>query len=299
LDVLVSFGFAEAVNYSFTTPSREELFLGSVKRMVEIANPLSEMGTHLRTTLIPGLVDAVRHNLNHGNEDVRLFEMGSIYLSESEKNAERIVEPARLALVACGSFYNPFWSQIEDRFSFAHLKGVVEVLCSRLGFPVDIQQATEIPFLHPGISAEIIGAGTRIGLLGELHPKLKQFYKFSDPVFLAEISLKEIYSKELQEPRYEETGKFPSVERDFSFLIDRSIEFSKIRLAVQALKIAELREFRLIDLYQGQNLPEDKLSLTVRLEFSDPSRTLTQEDVNDRCECIFSVLKAEFGVQPR
>jgi phenylalanyl-tRNA synthetase beta chain len=82
-------------------------------------------------------------------------------------------------------------------------------------------------------------------------------------------------------------------------LIDRLIEFSKIKKAVQALELAELREFRLIDLYQGQNLPEDKLSMTVRLKFADPSRTLTQDEVNDRSERVLSLLKAEFGVQPR
>ena len=299
LEVLVGFGFFEVVNYSFTTPSREELFLGRVGKMVEIANPLSEMGTHLRTSLVPGLIETVRYNLNHGNREVRLFEMGSVYLPEAENDDETIAEPRLLALAACGSYYSPFWSKIEDPFCFQHLKGVVETLCRRVGLTIEVQKVTEMPFLHPGRSAEVVANGTRIGLLGELHPRLMESYKFAEPVFLAELSLEEIYSLKLAEPRYVGMAKFPSVERDLSFLIDTHTEFSKIKMAVQALGIAGLREFRLIDLYQGQNLPEDKLSITVRMKFADPSRTLTQDEVNDRSERIFSVLKAEFGVQPR
>ena len=297
LEVLVSFGFFEAMNYSFTTPAREEHILGQVQDRVEIANPLSEMGTHLRTSLVPGLIEAVRYNLNHGNRDVRLFEMGSVYLPRKGNGA--VAEPRKLALAACGSFYSPFWSKIQDPFSFQHLKGVIETLCSRVGLVVEMEKVSGIPYLHPGLSAEVISDGNRTGLFGELHPGLMEKYKFVEPVLLAEISLEELYGLELAEPRYVEMGKFPSVERDLSFLIDRQIEFSKIRVAVQALAIPELREFRLIDLYQGQNLPEDKLSIAVRLIFADPSRTLTQDEVNDRSERIFSVLKAEFEAQPR
>ncbi|MGW8181167.1 MAG: phenylalanine--tRNA ligase subunit beta, partial [bacterium] len=179
LDELVGFGFLEAVNYTFTTPSREELFLGRAPEMIAIANPLSEMGTHLRTSLLPGLVEALRYNLNHGNRDVRLFEMGSIYLTEKESGEEKIVEPRRLALAVCGSFYNPYWSRIQDPFTFQHLKGLIQSLWERVGHPVNVRKVAELSYLHPGFSAEVIDGDKRVGLFGELHPRLLESYKFA------------------------------------------------------------------------------------------------------------------------
>jgi phenylalanyl-tRNA synthetase beta chain len=296
LSVLIGFGFFEAVNYSFSTPSREKLYLGREREMIGIANPLSEMGTHLRTTLVPGLIDSLRYNLNHGNKDVRIFEIGSVYNPTEGGESD---EPRHLALAAFGSFYNPFWSKVQDPFGFHHLKGVIEALYLNIGLTVDFQKVEDIPYLHPGVSAEVVKGKRRIGLFGSLHPRLMDQFKFTEPVFLAELSLEEIYGLDLPEPCYIEVGKFPSVERDLSFIIDSMVEFSKIKEAVQALDIAELRDFRLIDLYQGQNLPEDKLSMTVRLKFSDPKRTLTQEEVNDRSEQVFATLQAEFEVLPR
>ncbi len=299
LEVLLSCGFFEVVNYSFSTPSREELLLRRPVKMVQITNPLSEMGTHLRTTLVPGLIEAVRYNLNHGNRDVRLFEMGSVFLLGTEQDEEKISETKRLAFAVCGSYYSPFWSKSGDPFTFQHLKGVVETLCVRVGLPIEFRKSSEVPFLHPGLSAEVVTSGSGIGLFGALHPKVLESYKFTEPVLVAELSLEQIYGSELPEPRYIEMERFPAVERDLSFLIDRQFEFGKIKKAVQALEIPELREFRLIDLYQGQSLPEDKLSITVRLKFADPSRTLTQNEVNERSERIFTVLKEGFQIQPR
>ena len=297
LDTLVRFGFQEAINYSFTTPAREEAVLGTARPMIEIGNPLSEMGTHLRTTLIPGLIESVRYNLNRGNSDVRLYEIGSGYRPADE--AAAVSEPRLMALAATGDFYSPFWTRSPDPVRFLHIKGLLEALFASVGSPLAMTKVTDVPYLHPGYAAKLMVGDAQIGCFGELHPALVEKFKFSEPVYIAEFSLDTIYGTELSEPCHVGLEKFPSVERDLSFLIDMGVEFSKIRLAVQALGIIELREFRLIDLYQGQNLPEDKVSMTVRLRFADPSRTLTQHEVSERSERIFSVLKAEFEAQPR
>jgi phenylalanyl-tRNA synthetase beta chain len=241
----------------------------------------------------------MRHNLNHGISDVRLFETGNIYRPADTPSAEGVAEVSSLALVASGVFYHPFWCQQPDPFRFEHLKGMIETLFAKLGIEIELVRAKEIPFLHPGVAAEILGGDLRMGVLGELHPALADSYKFPDPVFVAELSLEQIYLSPLAQPRHVESGRLPSVERDLSFLIDRRIEFGKINLAFQALDIGELREFRLIDLYEGQNLPNDKVSLTVRLRFKDPKRTLTQSEVNQYCDQVVSVLRAEFGVELR
>jgi len=298
ISTLVGAGFFEAINYAFTTPAKEAVFTNTVPPMVPVANPLTEADTHLRTTMIPGLIESVKQNMNHGVDDVRLFETGKVFRPGDSPSIEA-VEERRLAMVATGEFSGSFWNQLSEPFSFYHLKGIVAALFERLRQPVEFRQAKDLSFLHPGIAAELLFNGTRIGFLGSLHPRLIEAFKFPKAVFLSEFSLEEVYAQRLVEPQYETLPRFPSVERDLSFVLDRAISFSTIDLAVQALQIAELKDFRLIDLYQGSRLPQDKISLTVRLTFAAPSRTLTQEEVNERFEGVVAALKQKFSIEQR
>ncbi|HUV14094.1 MAG TPA: hypothetical protein VMY18_10645, partial [Acidobacteriota bacterium] len=298
ISTLVGAGFFEAINYAFTTPAREAAFTEIVPPMVPVANPLTELDTHLRTTMIPGLIESVKQNLNHGVDDVRLFETGKVFRPGDSPSTEAL-EERRLAMVATGEFYGSFWNQLSEPFSFYHLKGIVAELFERLRQPVEFRQVGDAPFLHPGVAAELLFDGSRIGFLGALHPRLVETFKFPKAVFLSEFSLEEVCAQRLVEPEYKTLPRFPSVERDLSFVLDRAISFSTIDLAVQALQIAELKDFRLIDLYQGSRLPQDKISLTVRLTFTAPSRTLTQEEVNERFEGVVAALKQKFSIEQR
>jgi phenylalanyl-tRNA synthetase beta chain len=164
---------------------------------------------------------------------------------------------------------------------------------------VSFPAALDVPYLHPGAAMKVLVDDEKIGVAGELSPALAEVFKFSEQVFLAEFSLEKLYSKALVEPRYVSPSRFPSVERDLSFLLDKGIEFNKIQTLVQDGKIPGLTDFRLIDLYQGQNLPNDKVSLTVRLTFEDSSRTLTQEEVNERCDRLVAALEADLSIELR
>lgn len=296
---LTALGFFEAVNYVFTNPERETRFFPGRPPGVCISNPLSETESCLRSSLLPGLVESVRRNLNHGNEDVRLFEVGKAYFAEGADGPE-IREEWRLGLVATGSFYSPYWSSTEDPFAFPHLKGAVEAVLKNLGIePSTVRAGESMACFHPGLSAEVQGEGARLGILGELHPELREHYKFPQPVYLAEIFLEPLYARSLAAPRYQELGRFPSVKWDLSFLVDKGVEFGTLVAAVQATQIPELRDVQLIDLFQGQRLPKDKISLTVRLIFAHSERTLTQEEVRTAAEKVLAVWKGEFGVEPR
>ncbi len=298
ISTLVGAGFFEAVNYVFTTPAREAVFTKTIPPLVPVANPLTEVDTHLRATMIPGLIESVKQNLNHGVDNVRLFETGRVF-RPGDSPSNEAHEERRLALVATGEFYGSFWNQLSEPFDFYHLKGIVAELFKHLRQPIEFQQTGDVPFLHPGIAAELLFKGNRIGFLGSLHPRLIETFKFPKAVFLSEFSLEEVYSQRLMEPEYKPLPRFPSVERDLSFVLDRAISFSTIDLAVQALQIAELQDFRLIDLYQGSRLPQDKISLTVRVTFVAPSRTLTQEEVNERFEGVVAALKQKFSIEQR
>jgi phenylalanyl-tRNA synthetase beta chain len=295
--VLNGLGFYEAIQYAFSQPEREQPFRTGTEDSPPIANPLSETDTHLRTTLIPGLLESVRRNLHHGTKDVRLFEIGKVYRGIGNP-LEGVAEEPRLGLVATGQFHQSYWDSARMDFHFFHFKGVLEALFSRLKMQVDFARC-ELPFLHPGASALVKAGKEALGSVGELHPQLQDRLKCPSPVFLAEISLSNVFARRLPEPVYRPLVRFPSIDRDFSFVIDKDFEFSKIRSAVQTLKIEDLQDLRVIDIYQGSHLPPEKISLTVRLTFANPERTLTQQEVSDSAGRVVDELRREFGVEQR
>ncbi|MEE8348144.1 MAG: phenylalanine--tRNA ligase subunit beta [Acidobacteriota bacterium] len=299
LHTLESLGFMEAFNYVFTNPSREKPFWQELPAMAAISNPLTAEDTHLRTSLVPGLVEALRHNLNHGNKNVRLFEFGKVFIPDESGEAQDLREISRLGLVASGAFYQPFWNTSGDQFHFLHLKGVVESLVSALGLNARFEVTSGVSCLHPGVSSRVAVAQEELGVLGKLHPDLQAAYKFLDPVWIAELFLAPLYETPLTEPRYLSLGKFPSVERDLSFVVDKEVEYSKIVSAVKEMEIPELDGVQLLDLYKGPKLPTGKVSLTIRLTFANPERTLTQEEVKRFTEDIFSVLGEAFSAEAR
>ncbi len=294
-DTLVGLGFYQAMNFSFSTPERERIFRGEEPSMVAIQNPLSDADTHLRTTLVPGLVESLRRNLNVGVRDVRLFEIGNVYRPEGAG----VREEARLGLLATGGFHEPYWGGSKEAIGFFHLKGMLELLFRRLGVAVEFRSQEGVRFLHPGVGCCLLLDGEPLGVMGELHPSVCERFKFTSKICVAELNLETLYCRPLPEPRYTSLNRFPAVERDVSFLLDRRVPFSRIQELVQSLGIAELRTLRLIDLYHGPGLPQDKVSLTVRLIFEDRSRTLQQAEVGERCDRVVAALTEHFGIERR
>lgn len=292
---LVDSGFYEAVNYSLTTPSEEEIFLGTAPGMTALSNPLTEDATHLRTTLIPGLAGSLHRNLNLGNRDVRLFEIGNVF-----PTADVMMEKSSLALAACGSFSKHFLDSEEHHFSFYHLKGILESLMAKFSLPAKFSRISDFPLLHPGSGARIeMEDGNPVGFAGQMHPALQEKLKIQEKVFLAELDMNFLTGKPLSSPRYKSYSRYPSVERDLSFLLDRSVEFARIKNEIKDLGLHGLQDFCLIDLYQGPNISDDKVSLTVRIVFSDPARTLVQEEVDTACELVRNLLKSMFSAEMR
>ncbi|UCF35289.1 MAG: phenylalanine--tRNA ligase subunit beta [Acidobacteriota bacterium] len=299
ISTLVGLGFYEAMNLSFTIPAKEERFLTQVSAMIPISNPLTEMDTHLRTMLAPGLVESLRQNLNFGNRNVRLFELGPVFFPGESENFTDHREVRHLALAATGEAFGSHWNHSAGEFDFFHLKGVVERLLAGMGATAEFEQLSDSAYLHPGVAASIRLGGETIGVIGELHPRVAEAYKFTTRVLIAEFSLESLYAAPLAEPEYQRLVRFPAVERDLSFLLDREMPFSTITSAVQALRVQGLKDFRLIDLYYGQNLPQGKISLTVRFTFEDPTGTLTQNEVSERYSQVVEALKLQFAIEPR
>ena len=296
---LEGFGFFEAFNFSFTNPDREARFWEASPPLLPISNPLTEEDSHLRFSLVSGLIDSIQRNLNQGNQDVRLYEMASVFIPSSSGTPEETKEEVRLGLAATGDFYRPFWNASREEVNFYHLKGVIESLLQGFGLQSAYRKTSLYPFLHPGHAAEILLGDCSLGFLGKIHPRLQELYKFRQPVFLAELRSDLLDPETLSDPTYVELKKLPSIEQDLSFLIDKNRDYGRLVEVIQSLDLPQLRRIQLIDLYQGPKVPNEKVSLTLRLVFADAGRTLTLPEVNEQTEQIFSVLQQDFGAEGR
>lgn len=298
-DTLVGLGFYQALNYSFSSPEREEPYVGAVRPMVAIANPLTDLDTHLRTTLIPGLIDSLKRNLNLGSRDVRLFEIGNAYAPDGDSQGTGVSESTRLAMVATGGYLDPSWHRKHEAVDFFHVKGMLETVLEGLGVEAAFRATEECAHLHPGVAARILVEGREIGTIGELHPDLARSLKLVDKAYCVELDLDPLLGIPLPTPSFQAPSRFPPVDRDLSFLLDRDVTFSKIQQVVLELGVPELRALRLMDLYHGSGLPQNKVSLTVRLTFEHPSRTLVQAEVAERCDRVVAVLREQFAIEQR
>ncbi len=296
IEFLTGQGFSEAVTLVFTVAEKERKFGVEETQMVGIENPLSDDHTHLRTSLFPGLLEAVRRNTYRGSKRLKLFEIGKVFrLADKE-----IREETRLGIVATGLNRPHHWrdSESDHDFSFFHLKGVVGGLLERLGQTGELQKGGSA-FLETQSGVTIGLNGRALGIMGRLSSHLHQPLRIPSPVYVAELSLDVLYSNTLLDPSFRELARYPSVESDVSFLVDTAIDFDRITIAVQRLNIPELRGIDLIDLYRGPELPGGKISLTVRLTFANLERTLTQDEANRFSRRIFAELAGSLGVETR
>jgi phenylalanyl-tRNA synthetase beta chain len=286
-------GYSEALNWSFADPEVEALF-DNEESPVTLKNPLSVEASQLRTHLIPNLVLAARHNQNHGQETVRLFEVGKVF----SMRGGHIREIEQVAWVAMGPENRKYWLAGEDPVNYFYMKGVWEALSNGCRVEGSELRPAQARFLNPAQSAEIFREGRRVGFLGSLHPAVQASLKFKQPVYVGEFQLDPAPLR-LAPSLYRPLGRFPSVFRDFSFLVDRTVDYQSLRDLVLNLAVPNLSQVELIDLYDSEHLPAGKISLALRFFFENPERTLTDEEIQASRDLIAQSLQTEFGIIPR
>jgi phenylalanyl-tRNA synthetase beta chain len=257
-----------------------------------IANPLSEEAGCLRTSLIPGLLNMVGHNLNRGTSTVRLFEAGEVF----EKLGDRHDERRHLGFVATGDAIAKSVHTPAQPYTFFHMKGDVEELLAAFAHQ-NLQFDNQTPsYFHPGRSARALMDGKTIAFFGQLHPDLATARKLRQEVYVAELMLDQVYRHPLREPRYQRISKFPAVERDFSFVFDDAVSFEQIRSTVASLGITELQKFLPAEIYRGEKVGSGKYSALLHAEFQSKERTLRDDEVAQWSEKIIAKLQSLGGV---
>jgi phenylalanyl-tRNA synthetase beta chain len=299
---LNAFGFDEAINFSFIQQEKRIDLVPSLRGheddQSQLANPIIEDAAWMRSTLLPGLLSSLRHNMNHGIRDVRLFEIGRIFAISTP--AELPQETLALALIATGGAVEENKAQAERELDFFDLKGALEAAVDWMNLsPLSFTQ-TSARHLRVGQSAAIkLGNGTEIGTIGRLAENVAASYKFRQPVYLLELDLDALLSGPAKVIQYSPLPRYPSVTRDISLLVNRNVALEELFKAVNDQRVADCRTVKLVGTFEGGNMPASKRSVTLRLEYRSDERTLRDEEVEERHSNLTRALLEAFAAEQR
>ncbi len=277
---LLALGYDEAVSLTFISAADAQQFAPAAK-IAELANPLNDEATVMRTSLVPGMLDMLAYNLNHGSEDVRLFEAGNVFeLSGSGREEHKRISVGATGKSNPGSVHSPVLP-----YSFLDLKGDVETLLAAFDYQTLCFSADGAgEYFHPGRSARAVMDGATVARLGQIHPQITTARKIKQELYVAELLLDSLCKHDLRRPQYKPLSRFPAMERDFSFVFDAQAEYAQIRAALAGLHIPELQSFAPADLLRGKEagkagIPAGRYSLLLRVNFQSPDRTLRDDEV--------------------
>jgi phenylalanyl-tRNA synthetase beta chain len=286
---LLALGYNETISLTFI--SRDDARQFSPAQAVEVANPISEEASVMRTSGIPAMLNMLAYNLNRGMDNVKLFEAGNIY----EMVDGRSVEIKRISLGVTGSAVIPTVNQPARAYSFYDLKGDIETLLDYFEHDSLHYEALTADYYHSGRSASAVMDGVMVAQFGQLSPEIASARKLRQDVFIGELHLDRLYRHSLRKVQYKALPRYPAVQRDFSFVFPDSVLFDNICSAVESLRIPELRRFVPVEIFRGGAVPARKYSLLLRAVFQSGERTLREDEVSQWSAQIISKLEALGG----
>jgi phenylalanyl-tRNA synthetase beta chain len=293
---LIGLGYQEAISIPHVAEERDALFRPADAAPVRLANPLSEEAGVLRSTGVVTMAANLEWNLNHGQRNVRLFEIGSHYRLQGSASAET-------RIVTVGATGEAREKSIHDSaraYSFADLKGDIDAIGALAG---GLRWESGGPdWLNAAKRGRLFLGQNELGMAGQLSRRVADRLKLRQDVFLAEMQLGPFYCSYYgakNARRYKPLPRFPAVERDFSLLLPDGAHFSDVAAAIRSLNISEIVSIDATDLFRGKNVPEGKYSLLVRVIFQNPEATLTDAQTADFSARIVATLAKTLGAQLR
>ena len=284
---LIGLGYREILTIPHVAEDRDALFRPEGITPARLANPLSEEAGVLKSTGIVTMAAALEWNLNHGQRNARLFEIGRHYRLRGSDPVETRV----LTIGATGEAGEKLLNAASREFSFADLKGDIDLIGALAGGFMWNDGGPE--WLHAARRGHVTLGKDAVGEAGQLTRRVAEKLKLRQDVFLAELCLDPIYAamraaKEAR--RYEPLPRFPAVERDFSLLLADGTPFSEIANSIRSLQIKEITSIEAVDLFRGEKVPVGQYSLLVRVKFQNREATLTDEQINLYADKIISVV---------
>ena len=303
---LSNLGYDEAISYSFIDTKFDETFEivpdlvdeNADEKFVTLQDSIIEGAVRMRPSLLSGLLEAVRTNINHQRRDVRLYELGKVFAAKnSEENLPTEKELFSVVLTG-GEILNNRAMQTRE-LDFYDLKGAVEAALEAVGFSDAEFSAENVKHLRKGQSATVSIGGVKIGFLGRLSDEIAAGYKFKQPVYVAELDLQAVLAQKQPTILYRPLPKYPSIVRDVSLLVKRDVSFAEIRNSITEQNAEICRSVKYVDVYEGKGVADDECSLTIRLEYRSNERTLIDEEVDAVHSQIIGSLENNLGAKQR
>ena len=301
-ELMVAAGFSEVVNYSFVSADADNKILlakDDVRREhTAVLNPLTEIQSVMRTSLVPSLLENVSRNQSYRTLDLNLFELRPVFMPIAGQDLP--AEPKQLTAVMCGGRQQLGWCQDSSPIDFFDLKGVAESICELMkikGLQWDASQSE--PYLHPGKSCTIVSNGKRLGVLGELHPQVATNYDITTALYLLELDVPAMMQATESSFVFKPISKFPDVYRDSAFLLEDTVSAEEILSALHSVKSNLIENITLFDVYSGKGIPEGKKSVAVRVNYRSSERTLTDEEISKAHNRLVKVMDKSLSAQLR
>ena len=277
-------GFSQSMNYSFESPKAFDKLLvpenSDLRQAIRILNPLGQDFSIMKTQALNGMLTSLATNYNRKNKNVRLYEIGNIYIPKALPLTELPDERTQFTLGMYGDG------------DFFTMKGVVEEFFEKAGLDGRITYDPEDkkPFLHPGRQADIIYDGVKVGYLGEVHPQVCENYNIGDRVYYADIDMPYIVEHACFDKKYEGIAKFPTSTRDISLVVDKQVLIGTMENAIIKKGGKLLESCELFDIYEGEQVGEGKKSVAFSLVFRAKDRTLSDTEISEIMDKILAEL---------
>jgi len=297
--LMSGFGFTEVITYSFDSESscnRLQIKPDDPRRsMIHILNPLTEDQTVMRSSLVPGILSTVAYNMARQIRNLKLFEIGKAFIGTDPHSLPR--EPEFLIALWTGVREAASWYNREAPCDFYDIKGIAEGLLS--GLKVEKLRFTALPadaceYTKPGYTAKILAADTMLGLVGEIHPRVLAGFDLKQTAFIIELEVDKIARLIPESRLYRPIPRFPAVYRDITIIIDREIETQTVLQTAADFNEELVEQLHLFDVFEGAPIAEGKKSVSFRVTYRSPVKTLEDQDINDLHKSITDKLLTAF-----
>lgn len=299
-EALAGVGLTEALLYGFTSEDALDPFAETGAQPVRITNPLSSEQALMITTLLPGLLDAMRVNASRQRPHCRLFALQRVFRRPMAIGPSD--EPRRVAGLMSGPRVPGAWERAGEAIDFYDIKGVVEDVLDALGISgaAIFQRGEAYGFLHPGAFAYVLVGNRRVGFVGQLHPDVVARWELKEKVFAFELDFEAVAElAAAQTPRFAELSRFPFVERDLALVVPERIPAVEVEKAIQDSGVDLVEGVRIFDVYRGQGIASGMKSLAVTVRFASNERTLTDAEIEGAQGLIVTALKTTLGAELR
>ncbi|OCA81778.1 MULTISPECIES: phenylalanine--tRNA ligase subunit beta [unclassified Bacillus (in: firmicutes)] len=290
-------GLMQNITYSLTSAEKATMYTLEQRESIRLAMPMSEERSTLRMSLIPGLLDVLKHNVARQNENMAVYETGAIFLKTSD--TELPEEKEHLAGAVTGLWNTNLWQGEKKKVDFFVVKGILEGLFRKLGLEnrMEWKQAI-VEGMHPGRTAELFLDGELIGFVGQVHPKVEKKEDLKE-TYVFELSLVDLLHVDQEPIQYTAIPRFPSITRDIALVVDSEAVAGEISTIIKEAGGKLLKEVHLFDLYEGEKMEEGKKSLAFSLKYFDPEKTLTDEEVTKAHSKVLMAVEEKAGAQLR